>query len=113
VFIRIPTDKDCPLTLEEPEDFARFHVEVVGLEASELRTQVKRRGVGRIIDEDHVAVAITTIKSLAGQRSPSWERSFDAMIDYARSKGWLSDEYHIQAHCIRHPGATDSTQAPQ
>jgi hypothetical protein len=109
VFIRITTDKDCPVTLEEPDDFARFHVEVVGLNAAELRTQVQRRRVGQVIDNERIAVAIETIKSLAGQRPPSWERGFDGMVGYARSKGWVPDEHHIQAHCVRPPRDPDGT----
>lgn len=100
MFIRITADSDCRVTLEEPEDFARFHVEVSGLEAPELHTQVQRCRLGHVIDNEHIAVSIATIKSLAGMRSPAWGRSFDEMVDYARSKGWLSDEYHLRAHCI-------------
>jgi hypothetical protein len=113
VFIRITADRDCLVTLEEPEDFSRFHVEVVGLEASEVPVQMERLGVGGIVDDEHIAVSIATIKSLAGQRPPSWECSFDRMIDYARSRGWLCDEHHIQAHCVWHPNPGNTTLAPR
>jgi hypothetical protein len=88
------------VALAEPEDCRRFHILVTGegtLEA--LGQAIALSGAGQV-DGDHAYIAIDWIRGRAEGRVPSdWPASFDAMIGFARSKGWLDGEGGaIQAH---------------
>jgi hypothetical protein len=101
MFLRIRASEDSPVTLEEPDDFTRFHVEVVDLDVENLRHEVDRSGIGYVTTEGDVAVAVAAIRLLVGNRSPRWDVGFDRMVTFARSKGWMPDHEHIRAHCVR------------
>ena len=46
------------------------------------------------------SVSRQTLEALAGDRAgdPEWQRQLDAMIAYARSRGWIGDDGAIQGH---------------
>jgi hypothetical protein len=90
-----------PASLEEQEDFGRFHVEVSGLDGDALRRHLARHRLGRVAADDHVDVRVSVVESLATAPSPAWAQKFAAMLAYARSHGWMPDEDHIRAHCVR------------
>jgi hypothetical protein len=101
VFIRVDLGAEPPaVTLEEPQDCARFHVEVRGGDMIMTAEALVRSGVGRLVETDDALIAVAAVRSLAEGRVPStWERDFEAMLSYARTKGWLSDDgSEIRAH---------------
>jgi hypothetical protein len=101
VFVRISATQDPPATLEERDDFGRFHVEVSGLDREGLGLALERHRLGRLTeDPDHVDLRAKVVESLADTTSQAWRQQFDAMLDYARSAGWMPDEVHIRAHCV-------------
>jgi len=51
-------------------------------------------------DRAHVMVPVATLRRLAAGRVPEgWDADFDAMLEHARSKGWLSEDgTTVRAH---------------
>lgn len=58
-------------------------------------------GVARV--DEHVWIRIDALRGLAGAAAtPDWEESFQGMLTYARSKGWVDDELAaVRAHVER------------
>jgi hypothetical protein len=83
--------------LDEPTDFKGFKVVVKGGDASALES------VGRLEDDDTAWIQIEAVRRLAGDAADqAWEEGYDAMLAYARTKGWLHDaRREIQAHVER------------
>jgi hypothetical protein len=52
---------------------------------------------------DHAWVRTDALRRLAGPvATPGWEEGFEAMIDYARTRGWFDDEHGaIRGHVER------------
>jgi hypothetical protein len=86
--------------LVELDDFKGFRVLARGLHTDELADALPP--IGRMAEEGDAFIDIEAVKRLAGERSlrPDWLASFDAMVDYARTHGWVStDGRSIRAHC--------------
>jgi hypothetical protein len=87
--------------LQEPEDFKAFQLTTLG----SGETGALDRALGGLgsVDEDgaHAWLKLDGVRVLAGDLadSASWSESFDGMVAYAASKGWLSpDGESIRAH---------------
>ena len=52
---------------------------------------------------DHAWVRTDALRRLAGRvATPEWEDGFTAMLDYARSRGWVDDEHGaVRGHVER------------
>ncbi len=88
------------VSLEEPDDTGRFHVTVRGgTDRALVFGALVDAAAGRL-DGDEAWITVDAIRRLAGsQVGPDWETAFEAMLDYARSKGWLDETTHaVQAH---------------
>src|SRR5258708_14259903 len=88
------------VTLAEPDDFTRFHVAVPGgRDRSRLAEALTGSGAGQL-DGDDVWVRVTWLRAAAGDgTSPTWEKGFAAMLEYAGRKGWLAaDGESVRAH---------------
>jgi hypothetical protein len=86
--------------LDDVDDFNAFKVLARGLRTQELADAFAP--VGQMADDGDAFIDIEAVKRLAGERSSrsEWLASFDAMVDYARSRGWVSaDGRSIRAHC--------------
>ena len=98
MFVRL--GDEGPPTLEEPEDCSRFHVESSGNDPGALGERLD--GAGRIegAPPGPVWIDVDWVRSQARGRVPEgWDRSFEGMLGYASSKGWLDDEGRsIRAH---------------
>jgi hypothetical protein len=83
--------------LDEPSDFKAFKVVVHGDDVSAVET------VGRMEGPDNAWIQIEAVRKLAGDAADqTWEDGYDAMLAYARTKGWLHDaRREIQAHVER------------
>ena len=82
--------------LVEPEDFGAFKIMARG-SAAKLASAVGR--FGRVTDDGHVLVDVAALRVLAGERGRDreWLASLDAMVEYARSRGW-TDGGAIRGH---------------
>jgi len=102
MFVRV--DLDAPsVTLEEPDDCKRFHVEVVGDgDDDALGRALADAGVGRL-EGGEANISVVAVRRLAaGRVGPAWDADFAGMVAYAQTKGWLnSDGAAIQAHVER------------
>jgi hypothetical protein len=103
--VQVVVDLDAEpstVVLEEPADCGRFHVAVRGDgDATALDAALRSQAVGEIDGDDGEAlVGVDAVRRLAGGSvGEAWEKDFAAMLDYAGSKGWLSDDGGtIRAH---------------
>jgi hypothetical protein len=85
------------VTLTDPADCERFSVRRTGPGA--LAEALEGAGVGRM-DGDDALVEVDAVRRLAaGRVDEAWEGRFAAMLDYAATKGWLTDDGRaIRAH---------------
>jgi hypothetical protein len=89
------------VVLEEPDDCGRFHVRVRGgRDAGKLDDALQANSVGDLDGEGEALVRVDAVRRLAtGAVGGTWEDDFTAMLGYARSKGWVSDDgASIRAH---------------
>ena len=89
------------IALEEPADCGRFHVTVRGgRDAGQLDDALRAHSVGDLDGEGEALVRVDAVRRLAaGSVGETWEDDFTAMLGYARSKGWVSDDgASIRAH---------------
>jgi hypothetical protein len=88
------------VALVEPGDCSRFDVIVDGSgDDTDLDRALESASVGRT-DGTEVLVTVAAVRRLAaGVVGPGWEADFLAMLDFARGRGWLTeDEGAIRAH---------------
>jgi hypothetical protein len=80
--------------LEQADDMQGFKVVVHGGDPTALAE------VGRLAGRDNAWIHMDAVRRLAsGQVDAGWEDGFKAMIDFARTRGWIDDDRReIQAH---------------
>jgi hypothetical protein len=106
VYVQVDLGQHPPVvSLEEPEDCKRFHVAVVG--GADGGGNDVRMVFGALVDAaagrlegDEAFVTVDAVRRLAaGRVGPSWDADFAAMLDFARTKGWLDERgVAIRAH---------------
>ena len=86
--------------LVEPEDCKGFHLSVKGGDLEALGAALAAQDVGRLLPSGDALIDIDAVRRLAAGRVPDgWEADFEAMVGYAKSKGWLDESGDaIQAH---------------
>ncbi len=88
------------VTLEEPEDTKRFHLAVVGgKDLGRVYGALVDAAAGRL-DGDDAQIAVDAVRRMAaGRVPPGWDDDLDAMLAFARTKGWLDETGStIRAH---------------
>lgn len=84
--------------LLDQNTFTAFDVLAPDLDAKQVLEGLGERA-GPSDEPDHVFISISAVRSLAGPVDQAWEQDFQAMLDYAGSKGWLNAAGdHIKAH---------------
>jgi hypothetical protein len=94
------TSEPPGVTLVEPDDCSRFDVRVLGPgDTDDLDRALVGASVGRM-GETGALVSVAAVRRLAsGSVGDGWEDGFVTMLDYARSRGWLTDDgAAIEAH---------------
>ena len=83
----------------EPDDFSRLSVELAGLNVAEASSVLSGAGLGQIGDSGHAWLRIPPLRALAEPPgSPSsWADGWQAMLEYARGKGWIRGDA-VRAH---------------
>jgi len=107
MFVRVDFDAAGAVSLEEPENFTAFHVEVVGsCDEPGLDRALASSNVGRL-DGDRALIGVDALRRLAeGRVSDDWSQTLDGMVSYAASKGWWHEESSsIVAHVEGMPGS--------
>jgi hypothetical protein len=101
VFVRVDVRPHPPVvSLEEPDDCARFHLAVVGgRDVGLVFGALVDAAAGRL-DGDHALITIDSVRRMAaGRVGGDWDERFEGMLAYARTKGWIDDTNNaIQAH---------------
>lgn len=101
MFVQVDLSATPPVvTLEAPEDTARFHVLVSGgRDAALVYGALVDAAAGRL-EGDDAWIAVDAVRRMAaGRVGDRWDADLDAMLEYARGKGWLDEAGHsIRAH---------------
>jgi hypothetical protein len=98
------TADPASVALEEPDDCGRFHVAWRGGgDADALDEALRANAVGSVDGDGEALVRVDAVRRLAaGSVGATWDDDFEAMLGYARSKGWLSEDgASIRAHVER------------
>jgi hypothetical protein len=103
VFVQVDLVQDPPVvTLEEPDDCKRFHLAVVG--GNDIRMvfgALVDAAAGRLEGDDAFITVDAVRRMAAGRVGPDWDADFAAMLDFARTKGWIDDaNVAIRAHVV-------------
>jgi hypothetical protein len=86
------------VSLEEPEDTRSFRISLAA-PSEDLDGILRAAGWG-MTDGAGALVDVEVVRrASSGRVSADWNDNFQNMIDYARSRGWLSaDERFVRAH---------------
>jgi hypothetical protein len=103
MYVRIEGVAPPKVTVVEPDDFTRFHLDIACFEVEAANHALEQLDVGYISDGRVGWVAVAAIPRLAGPSlSAEWGDGYDRMIAFAKSKNWISDDdLLIQAHIER------------
>ena len=90
---------DSSPELAEAEDFKHFSVVVRASEDAET-LRLAAGSLGRTEGDRYVFVDPSALRQLPGARSDDagWLSSLDAMLRFARSKGWVDGAGMVRAH---------------
>lgn len=88
-----------PVTVEDVDVFDRFHVEASGLPMTEVVAALESVGAGTGHGAGQVAVEPGFLRLSVPVAAPQeWQRGFEAMVGFARSKGWVDETGALLAH---------------
>jgi hypothetical protein len=92
---------DDAVELVDADDTKGFHVEVRG--DADVAAVLDTSGAGALApDGEHAHIDIGWVRQHATAVGPDWNQQFDAMLDYARTKGWIEEgTSSIVAHLER------------
>lgn len=101
MYVEVDLGVDPPaVSLEEPDDTKRFHLAVVGGKDPGLVYGALVDAAAGRLDGDDAQIAVDAVRRMAaGRVPPGWDEDLDAMLDFARTKGWLDETGStIRAH---------------
>jgi hypothetical protein len=90
------------------DDCGRFHVESA-LGPADLDRALRAASAGHGDGDGAAWVSVGWVRSTADAApwtavGTDWPTRFDAMLDYARGKGWLDESgTHLRAHVVKTP----------
>jgi hypothetical protein len=93
------------VTLQQPERVNDLYASYVErLSPDRISTVLAEHADAELLpDGAHVMVPVATLRRLAAGRVPEgWDEDFEEMLEYARGKGWLSEDgTAVRAHLER------------
>ncbi|AGP61326.1 hypothetical protein [Streptomyces rapamycinicus] len=100
VQVDLRTPAATPVELQEIDDFRAFKLVVLSPDGRPDGLEDALRDVGSIGPDGHAYLRIDAVRRLAGNTAedPAWTTAFDQMIDYARSRGWVTCDATLRAH---------------
>lgn len=86
--------------LLEADDFRSLKVVVLSDDGNTGGLTEALAGVGTVDADGHACLLVEALRRLSGERAadPEWLAGFDAMMDYARARGWLAAGPSLRAH---------------
>lgn len=84
----------------EADDCTRLHVGTT-LAPSEVDAALRATATGRLAEDGNALLDLRTlrVRAQSAASSAGWEERWEAMIAYARKKGWITaDGTAVQAH---------------
>jgi hypothetical protein len=84
----------------EADDCTRLHV-ATSLPADAVDDALRQSGTGHLDTGEDALLDLETLRNRAraDAREPGWDEKWAAMIDYARTKGWVTaDDAAVRAH---------------
>ena len=102
IAIRANGPVERSLTLEEPDDCTRFHLEADGVTPEQAAEALTDASAGRLDPDapDDAWIDPDAVRRMAeGRVGDDWEDRFEGMLGFAASKGWIAEDGFIQAHC--------------
>jgi hypothetical protein len=90
------------------DNLTALHLALGQVTDDEAAEALARAGLGRMQNAETAHLDVAALRAAAEPRAsaPDWVRKWDAMIAYARSKGWLSDDgARLQVHVESAAGA--------
>lgn len=87
------------VSIEDVDNLRAFEVESA-LPPAAVDAKLRESGLG-YVDGEHAWITAAILADMGGALSadPSWREGFDAMVAYARSKGWWDESSQaIRAH---------------
>jgi hypothetical protein len=97
MFLRVDTAAGRS-ELCDADDLQRLSVQLDGGDDA-AATSLALASFGRL-DGEHAWLRVDALRE-AGPDDPAWRQRFDAMIDFAGSKGWTDDAGAVRAHIER------------
>ncbi|MFD7006245.1 MULTISPECIES: hypothetical protein [Rhodococcus] len=84
--------------LEDADEFGSLHIEPADPKCRIWADRLS--ALGRPSGAQQVFVDPDTIRGLAGEKAldPSWSTRFEAMIEFADRRGWISPAGEIRVH---------------
>lgn len=94
-----PAQPQPEFRLTDPENFRELSIVVPGGAAADGAPDALGK-LGRLEGSDHVFVDQALLIKLAGPLAddPEWRTSFDGMIAFAASHGWIADDGAVRVH---------------
>jgi hypothetical protein len=94
------------VALTEPSEFRGF--KVVAAPEVDIDEALRRNEAGRSSGDAQVLISVSWLLEQVSELAnhAEWRSSFQAMVSYAESRGWLQD-HQIAAHVEWSPSATD------
>lgn len=87
-------------TVEDAQNLRQLHAEFRGVDDAAAAEALRTAGLGRV-DGDYAWLDAEALK-LAGDGTSGWTVDFYAMLAYAKTRGWTSDDQtRLRAHIIR------------
>jgi hypothetical protein len=93
--------------LQEAGDFRSLKVVVLSDDASPGCLAEALADLGAVGSDGHALLRVDALRRIGGERAadPQWRAGFDAMVDYARAKGWLEAGPSLRAHLESRQGS--------
>jgi hypothetical protein len=92
------------VTLEDPDNTKQFHLSIINATSRDadwglVFGAMVDAAAGRL-EGDDAYITVDAVRRMAeGRVSETWNEDFEAMLDYAKTKGWLDEQgIAIKAH---------------
>jgi hypothetical protein len=102
------TDERPEVKVMDVDDLTRLHLALGEVTDEEADAALRESGIGRLEGHDTGVLDTAALRAAAEARATAenWSAGFDGMVEYARSKGWLTDDgAGLQVHVESAAGA--------
>jgi hypothetical protein len=105
MYVSVAVDPARPrVSLEEADDCTRLYVDVRALDESAAGSALREAGLGSPGEAGHLWLDIAALRERARATTAAadWDDRFDAMLAFARDKGWMDETGKlVAAHIVR------------